>query len=60
MAVSSDEGSCVYLQDLLVFLGMCLFHLFSLDDVVLQISNSMLVGLKSLEEQAGCLAESLV
>lgn len=47
----------MYLQDLLVLFRMCFFHLLCFGDVVLQVSNSMLVGLKSLEEQAGCLGE---
>lgn len=46
----------MYLQDLLVLFCMCLFNLLRLGDVVLQVANSMLVGLESLEEQAGCLA----
>ena len=49
----------MYLQDLIVFFCMQFFHLLCFGDVILQIPDSMLVGLKSLKEQAGCLGELL-
>ena len=39
-----------YLQDLLIFFGMCLFYLFGSSDVVFNVTACMLVSLQALEQ----------